>query len=100
MICPGAKRPPLMGSEVVKKLGLLEGVRGPRSEVATEGVLREGGVAGAIVSCSMPKSSPAIVASALASTGFPHEEQNFPVGETFAPQEEQNMSERDSTILK
>ena len=89
-----------MGSEVVKKLGLVEGVRGTRGDVAKEGVLREGGVAGAIVSCSIPRSSPAIVASTLVSTDFPHDEQNFPVGDTFAPQEEQNMSERDSTILK
>src|SRR5271168_298202 len=94
MIWPAAKRPPLMGSELVRKPGLLEGVRAPRGDVATEGVLPEGDAGGAIVSCSIPRSSPAIVASAFGSTDLPHEEQNLPVGEIFAPQVAQNMSER------
>src|SRR5271154_3951154 len=94
MIWPAAKRPPLMGSELVRKPGLLEGEREPRGEVAKEGVLRAGVAGGAIVSCSIPRLLPAIVASALGSTGFPHDEQNLPVGEIFAPQVEQNMSER------
>lgn len=43
---------------------------------------------------------PNIVAALFKSTGSPHDGQNLPVGETCAPQEEQNMGGRDSTIRR
>jgi hypothetical protein len=51
-----------------------------------------------MVSPSMLGSLPIVVAPALKSTGSPHDEQNLPVEETCAPQEEQNMGGRDSII--
>src|SRR2546430_2512234 len=97
MICPGVKRPPPMGSELVKGL-LLEGVCGVRDEARDDGILRIAGGSGAIVAPSRPASSPTKVAPVSESIPPPHEEQNFPVGETCAPQFEQNMGGGDSTI--
>src|SRR5579864_4443598 len=90
MIRPGVKRPPPIGSELVRKPAP-EGVRGVCCEGDREGVfLGVVTVAGAIVSAfdgSLPKS----VASVFASTACPHAEQNLPVGETCTPHEEQNI---------
>src|SRR4029077_20464883 len=97
MICPGVKRPPPMGSELVNGL-LLEGVCGVRRGVRDEGVFRMGGGGGAIVAPSRLASSPSRVAPVSESIPAPQEEQNFPVGETCAPQFEQNMGGGDSTI--
>jgi len=52
MICPGVKRPPPMGSELVSGLPD-EPVRGVRAGVDEDDGLRGGGAAGAIVSPSM-----------------------------------------------
>ena len=88
-ICPGAKRPPLMGSEHVSELGV--GVeRGLREEAGASLGLR-GVEAGAMVSPSSPGSWPTKVILASGSTGLPQDEQNLAVGETCAPQLEQNM---------
>jgi len=86
-----------MGSELVKGL-LLESVRGARAGECDEGVLRIAGGAGAIVAPSRPASSSTKVAPVSELIKSPHEEQNFPVGETFAPQFEQNMGGANSTI--
>src|ERR1700736_1130156 len=98
MICPGTNLPPPMAPELERtapeaeggRVGRCNGVRGGR------GVFRN--ALGARVSPSMPGSSPMVVAPALKSTGSPHDEQNLPVEETCAPQEEQNMRGRDSII--
>ena len=49
-----------------------------------------------MVSCSTFRSSESMVAAALISIDPPQEEQNRPVEETCAPQEEQYMGRRDS----
>src|SRR5580700_1697213 len=93
MICPGVKRPPPIGSEPVSFGPLLEGERGGRDGVAAEGGLRcvVGGTGGAMVSCSAPRSFESRVAAALRSRAPPQVEQNRPLEETCAPQEEQYM---------
>src|SRR6266436_263961 len=90
MICPGVKRPPPMASELVRGL-LLEGGCGEREGVREDGVFRALRDGGAIVAPSRSGSSPTRVAPMSESMTCPHEEQNFPVGETCAPQFEQNI---------
>src|SRR6266404_6527904 len=90
MICPGVKRPPPMGSELVSGLLLASG-RGVRGEEGDAGVFRGAGAGGAIVAPSRLASSPSRVAPASGSTTSPHAEQNLPFGETCAPHFEQNM---------
>src|SRR5579859_450386 len=99
MICPGVKRPPPMGSELVNFVPLPdpEGVRGDRVGVGAEESLR-GVAGGAMVSCSAPKSFESMVDAVFRSIDPPHEEQNRLVEETCAPQEEQYMGRRDSII--
>ncbi len=81
-----------MGSELVSfaPAPLLAGVRGDRVGVGVkEGF---GGVAvGAMVSCSALKSCESMVAAELRSRAPPQMEQNRPLEETCAPQEEQYM---------
>src|SRR5712692_7187550 len=95
MICPGVKRPPPIGSELVR--GLV-GVRGVCVENRDGGVLRGAKDSGAIVAPSRLASFPSRVAPVSGSTASPHEEQNLPFGETCTPHFEQNMGGRDSTI--
>jgi hypothetical protein len=84
-----------MGSELVifAPEPALEGVRGGRPGVGAEEGLRgvAAGVGGAIVSCSGLRSFESMVAAALRSSAPPHVEQNRPLEETCAPQEEQYM---------
>jgi hypothetical protein len=71
----------------------LDGVRDWRVGVGAEdglrGVTRDAG--GAMVSCSALRSFESMVAAALRSSAPPHVEQNRPLEETCAPQEEQYM---------
>src|SRR6267143_425518 len=97
MICPGVKRPPPMGSELVSGL-LLIGVRGVRGEEGEAGVFREAGVDGASVAPPKLASSPSTVSPVSGSTAAPHEVQNLPFGDTCAPHFAQNMVGGDSTI--
>src|SRR5580704_8826208 len=82
-----------MGSELVSLTPgpPLEGERGGRVGVGAEEGLRDvaEGPGGAIVSCSALRSFESIVAAALRSSAPPHVEQNRPLEETCAPQEEQ-----------
>ncbi len=84
-----------MGSELVSfaPVAPLDGVRGGRAGVGAEEGLR--GVVedadGAIVSCSALRSFESMVAAALRSSAPPQVEQNRPLEETCAPQEEQYM---------
>src|SRR5580692_3920526 len=95
IICPGVKRPPPMGSEPVsfEPAPLLEGARGDRVGVGAEESLR-GVAGGAMVSCSAARSFESMVAAAFRSRAPPQAEQNRPVEETCAPQEEQYMEAR------
>src|SRR6266478_10154038 len=96
MICPGVKRPPPMGSEL--DMGLPPtGVRGVRGDRCGE-VLRGGNDTGVTVAPSRLASSPSKVAPESVSTASPHEEQNLPVAEIFAPHFAQNMGGGDSII--
>jgi hypothetical protein len=70
-----------------------EGVRGGLREDGEEGGFL-GVVDGAMVSCSERKVLPSIVAAELRSSRSPHDEQNFPAGETSEPQVEQYMGGR------
>lgn len=81
-----------MGSELVSfaPAPLLEGVRGDRVGVRAEEGLR-GVAGGAMVSCSAVRSFESMVAAALRSRAPPQVEQNRPLEETCAPQEEQYM---------
>src|SRR6266853_2188317 len=97
MIWPGVKRPPPMGSELEMGL-LLTGVRGVRGDRCGSGVFRDEGGPGAIVGPSRLASSPRKVAPESVSTASPHEEQNLPVAEIFAPHFAQNIGGGDSTI--
>src|SRR5258708_36853661 len=97
MICPGVKRPPTMGSELDMGL-LLPGVRGVRGERCGGGVFRGAAGPGAMVVPSRLASSPSKVAPESVSTASPHEEQNLPVAEIFAPHFAQNIGGGDSTI--
>jgi len=86
-----------MGSEL--DAGLLpEGVRGVRGDKCGGGVFRGAGDEGPIVAPSRLASSPRKVAPESVSTASPHEEQNLPVAEIFAPHFEQNIAGGDSTI--
>jgi len=84
-----------MGSELVSLMPgpPLEGVRGGRVGVGAEEGLRGvgEGSGGAIVSCSALRSFESMVGAALRSSAPPHVEQNRPLEETCAPQEEQYM---------
>src|SRR5271165_4165996 len=84
-----------MGSELVifAPEPALEGVRCGRAGVGAEEDLRgvAGDAGGAIVSCSAFRSFESIVAAAFRSSDPPHVEQNRPLEETCAPQEEQYM---------
>src|ERR1700722_16933533 len=84
-----------MGSEPVslEPAPLLEGARGDLVGVgAAEGF---GGMAGgAMVSCSALRSFESMVAAASRSRAPPQVEQNRPLEETCAPQEEQYMEPR------
>ncbi len=53
-----------------------------------------------MVSCSALSSSESMVAAAFGSSDPPHVEQNRPLEETCAPQEEQYMGRRDSIIAR
>src|SRR5258708_21962916 len=96
MIWPGVKRPPPMGSELEMGL-LLRGVRGVRGDRCGSGVFRDEGGPGAIVGPSRLASSPRRVAPESVSTASPHEEQNLPVAEIFAPHFAQNIGGGDSS---
>src|SRR6266568_5139364 len=96
MICPGVKRPPPIGSELDMGL-LLRGARGVRGDGCGGGVLRGGEDTGPTVAPSRLASSPIRVAPVPESTASPHEEQNLPVAEIFAPHFAQNMGGGDST---
>jgi hypothetical protein len=82
-----------MGSELVSLTPgpPLEGERGGRVGVGAEEGLRgvAEGPGGAIVSCSALRSFESIVGAAFRSRAPPHVEQNRPLEETCAPQEEQ-----------
>ncbi len=96
MICPGVKRAPPMGSELVNLAPaplLLESDRGGLDGVGIPEGLRgvAGGLGGAMVSCSALRSFESMVAAAFRSSELPHVEQNRPFEETCAPQEEQYM---------
>jgi hypothetical protein len=84
-----------MGSELVNFAPalLLEGVRGSLAGVCAEEGLRgvAGETGGSIVSCSALKSFESIVAAVFTSRAPPQVEQNRPLEETCAPQEEQYM---------
>jgi hypothetical protein len=84
-----------MGSELVNfgPEPPLEGARGGRAGVGAEEYLRGevGDDGGAIVSWSALRSFESIVAAALRSSDPPHVEQNRPLEEACAPQEEQYM---------
>ncbi len=84
-----------MGSELVSfaALPLPEGVRGGREGVGAEEGLRgvTGGAGGAMVSCSGLRSFESMVGAVLRSRAPPQVEQNRPLEETCAPQEEQYM---------
>src|SRR5580704_15665482 len=95
MIWPGLNRPPPMGSELVSGEPSEAG-RGVRCAEGDEGVLRGVDATCKSVSPSTPASSPIKVAEVSVSSGFPHEVQNLPVGETCAPHEPQNMGGGDS----
>src|SRR6266404_1400153 len=95
MICPGVKRPPPMGSELVRGFGR---VRGEGVEGRGEGVLRGEGISGAIVAPSRLGSSPSRVVPVSGSSAWPHELHFLPFGDTCAPHFEQNMGGGDSTI--
>jgi hypothetical protein len=84
-----------MGSELVSGL-LEEPVRGVLGGDDEDDGLRDGGVAGAIVSPSASCSSPMNVVPVSGSAASPQEEQNLAVAGTFAPHFGQNMGERDS----
>src|SRR6266481_7052384 len=86
-----------MGSELMTGL-LLEDGCGLRGEVGHEGVLRCGGDDGPIVAPSRSPSSPITVAPVSGSATAPHEEQNLPVAEIFAPHFAQNMGVQNLTI--
>src|SRR5438105_15617811 len=95
MIWLGVTRPPPMGSEL--DAGLLpEGVRGVRGDKCGGGVFRGAGDEGPIVAPSRLASSPRKVAPESVSTASPHEEQNLPAAEIFAPHFEQNIAGGDS----
>src|SRR5437667_1208143 len=96
MTCPGVKRPRPIGSELDMGL-LLRGMRGVRGDGCGGGVLREGEDTGPTVAPSRLASSPTRVAPVPESTASPHEEQNLPVAEIFAPHFAQNMGGGDST---
>jgi len=80
-----------MGSELVRPGALLEGVRAGRLGVGAEGGLRGEGGGGAIVAWSAAKSFESIVAAVVKSKALPQTEQNLPLEETCAPQDEQYM---------
>lgn len=84
-----------MGSELDSfgPAPLLEGVREERDGVGAEDGLRgvAGGTVGARVSCSPTGSFASMVAAVLGSRAPPQVEQNRPLEETCAPQEEQYM---------
>src|SRR5260370_28656671 len=77
---------------------LVRGVRGVRGDRCGSGVFRDEGGPGAIVGPSRLASSPRRVAPESVSTASPHEEQNLPVAEIFAPHFAQNIGGGDSTI--
>lgn len=95
MICPGVKRAPLIGSELVSfaPVPLLEGDRDERAAGGAEEGLRGvgGGAGGAMVSCSPLKSLESIVAAAFRSSAPPHVEQKRAFEDACVPQEEQYM---------
>src|SRR5258708_21416130 len=88
MICPGVKRPPPMGSELVR--GFV-GVRGVGVEGRVEGVLRGEGISGAIVAPSRLGSSPSRVVPVSGSRAWPHQLPNLPFGVTLAPPFDEHM---------
>jgi hypothetical protein len=81
-----------MGSELVSfaPAPLPPGVRGDRVGMGAEEGFG-GGAGGAMVSCSALRSFESMVAAALRSRAPPQVEQNRPLEETCAPQEEQYM---------
>ena len=81
-----------MGSELVSfaPAPLPAGVRADRIGMGEEEGLR-GVAGGAMVSCSVLKSFESVVAAVLRSRAPPQVEQNRPLEETCAPQEEQYM---------
>src|SRR6266852_6081161 len=76
MTCPGANRPPPMASELDNEPAELEGVREERWSGLAGCESGRRGVAGAMVSPSLPSSSSTSVTSLLESTGVPHAAQN------------------------
>lgn len=86
-----------MGSELVSGL-LLEGVRGIRVAEGDDGVFRGGGDDGPIVAPSRLATSPTKVSPVSRSAASPHEEQNLPAVEIFAPHFAQNMGVGNLTI--
>jgi hypothetical protein len=86
-----------MGSELDRGL-LLEGARGVRGLEGVNGVFLSAGEDGPIVAPSRLASSPNRVAPESVSTASPHEEQNLPAAEIFAPHFEQNIAGGDFTI--
>ena len=86
-----------MGSELVSGL-LLEDERGVRGEAGDEGLLRGGGDEGPIVAPSRLATSPTKVSPVSGSAAAPHEEQNLPLAEIFAPHFVQNMGVGNLTI--
>jgi hypothetical protein len=86
-----------MGSELDEGL-LLEGVRGIRGVKGDDEVFRGGGDDGPIVAPSRWASSPTKVSPVSGSAADPHEEQNLPLAEIFAPHFVQNMGVANLTI--
>jgi hypothetical protein len=90
-------RPPVKGSELAgfgpAPLPLLEGERKGLAGVWAEEGLRGVGceTGGAIVSCAALRSFESMVAAVFRSSAPPQVEQNRPLEETCAPQEEQYM---------
>src|SRR5216683_5661512 len=95
-ICPGVKRPPPMGSELVRRLrgGVLRGVRAGGGE---DGGFGGAGASRGIVSPSKPGPSLCSVVPPSKSRTRPQEEQYLALAEAWAPHFEQNIGSANST---
>src|ERR1700756_1152669 len=101
MICPGAKRPPPMASELERETPVLGEDREERCGRATgcEGV-RRGVIVGAMVSPSAPsKLLSTSVASLSESTGLPQDGQNRLASGTSLEQEIHRINSGDCITL-
>src|SRR6266478_5440795 len=99
MTCPGANRPPPMALELDNEPAELEGVREERCGGLAGCESDRRGVAGAMVSPSLPSLSSTSVTSLLESTGVPHAAQNRLASGISLEQEGQRIASGDCITL-